>query len=238
MVKRQARIRRAGFLAGVMLLATACGGTAERDPAFAPARPLPPPSAQYHTGSIYQTGRSMALFEDVRARNVGDMLTIRLVESTSASKSASTTTTKENSVDIKAPNLLGSAVQFNAPGILPLASNQNNDLSASLESAQKFTGEGGSSQGNNLTGNITVTVVDVLSNGNLVVRGEKILHLNQGDEFLRVAGIVRSSDIRPDNSILSTQLADAQISYGGSGVMDDSNRHGWLARFFNAWWPF
>ncbi len=179
------------------------------------------------------------LFEDVRARRVGDTLTIRLAESTNASKKASTNTKKENTVDIAAPTLFGSQVQFNAPGFVPLAGNRNNSLAASVDSSQKFNGQGDSSQGNSLTGNITVTVAEVLANGSLVVRGEKILHLNQGDEYIRISGIVRPNDIGADNSVLSTQLADAVISYGGDGVTDDANRMGWMARFLNSkWWPF
>ncbi|MDH5594565.1 MAG: flagellar basal body L-ring protein FlgH, partial [Gammaproteobacteria bacterium] len=92
---------------------------------------------------------------------------------------------------------------------------------------------------NSLTGNISVTVVEVLPNGNLVIRGEKIISLNQGDEYVRVAGIVRAQDVTSKNTVLSTQIADAHISYGGNGMVADSNKLGWLARFFvSAIMPF
>jgi flagellar L-ring protein precursor FlgH len=219
-------------------LLAACTGV-QRDPGFAPVRPSAAAAPAPNPGAIYQPGREMALFEDRRARRVGDLLTIRLVEATSASTKASTNTKKENTVDIPAPSLFGSAVTFNAPGFIPLASNRNNTLGASLESAQKFTGSGDSSQGNSLSGSVTVTVAEVLANGNLAVRGEKIVRLNQGSEAIRIAGIVRPQDIQPDNSVYSTQVADAYISYNGEGAMADANQMGWLARFFNSpYWPF
>jgi flagellar L-ring protein precursor FlgH len=82
-------------------------------------------------------------------------------------------------------------------------------------------------------------VAEVLSNGNLLVRGEKRLTINQGDEYIRFSGIVRPSDIGPDNTVLSTSVADARIAYTGKGTLDESNSSGWLARLFNSkWWPF
>ena len=223
----------------MLSLVAGCATTAQRDPAYAPPRPVAAPLAPAGNGAIYQTGYEKSWFEDQRARHVGDILTINLVEKTNAQKQAATTSKKENTVDIANPTILGSTPQFNAPGILPLASNNNNNLSFGLDSTQDFSGEGDSSQSNSLSGSITVTVVEVLSNGYLVVRGEKFLTLNKGDEFVRLSGIVRPTDIKADNSVLSTQIADAQITYSGGGQVADSNTMGWLARFFlSALWPF
>lgn len=200
-----------------------------RDPGYAPTMPPAPVSPRDNNGSIYQASNSVGLFEDVKAHRVGDILTIKLVESTNASKSATTTTKKTDSIDTGTPTLLGSGVVFN--GVNPL----NNSLSSS----NNFAGDGASTQSNTLTGNITVTVAKVLSNGNLIVRGQKILTLNHGDEYIRISGIVRPADIGADNSVLSTQIANADISYSGRGTLADTNRMGWLARFFNSsWWPF
>ncbi len=217
----------------------ACTAAVQRDPNFSAVRPSEAPAPQRTAGAIYQAGMDMPLFEDRRARRVGDLLTVRLVEATNATTKASTSTKKENSVDIPGASLFGSAITFNAPKFIPLASNTGNTLGASLESAQKFTGTGDSSQGNTLSGSITVTVAEVLPNGNLVVRGEKSLRLNQGAEYVRIAGIVRPHDIQTDNSVYSTQVADAQIIYSGEGAMADANTMGWLSRFFNSpFWPF
>ncbi|HVC17017.1 MAG TPA: flagellar basal body L-ring protein FlgH, partial [Rhodanobacter sp.] len=179
-------------------------------------------------GAIYHDAQNMELFSDPRAHRVGDILTIVLQESTQASKKATTSTSKNDSVALAAPTLLGQAATLAG---LP--------ASSALNGKNSFDGAGSSSQSNQLTGQITVTVSRRLSNGNLVVRGEKLLTINQGQELIRIAGIVRPQDILPDNSIASTRVADARISYTGRGSLADANTQGWLARFFNSkWMPF
>jgi len=112
-------------------------------------------------------------------------------------------------------------------------------LSTTLNGANAFDGEGASTQSNSLAGSLTVTVTDVQANGNLVVQGDKTLKLNQGEEYVHIAGVVRTADIATDNTVTSDKIADAHISYSGKGVTDSSNRMGWLARFFNsAYAPF
>ncbi len=210
-----------------------------RDPEYAAVRPAAMKPQEYSNGSIYQAGYDIRLYEDPRARRVGDILTILLIEQTDASKSATTSLEKDTTNSITNPTILGSTPNFNTPGVLPLDSNRNNNLGTSLGSAHDFEGEGKSAQSNSLSGSLSVTVVEVLPNGNLVVRGEKILSLNQGDEYVRVSGIVRTQDVTSTNTVLSTQIADAHISYGGSGMVADSNKLGWLARFFvSAIMPF
>ena len=200
-----------------------------RNAAYAPTMPAAPVPAQENNGAIFQTVNGIALFEDVRAHRVGDILTVQLVEKTAASKQAATTTKKEQDINLGVNTLLGGPVSYN--GVDP--------LSASVSANRDFSGDGASSQSNTLTGNITVTVAQVLPNGNMIVRGEKVLTINQGDEFIRISGIVRPVDVSPDNTILSTKIADAEIIYGGRGTLADSNQKGWLARFFDGpLWPF
>ncbi len=175
-------------------------------------------------GAIYAEGAEVSLFEDPRARRIGDLVTIELRESTSATKSATTKTKKDSSTDIPAPVILGRPVTVNGVPIL-----QN-----SVEAQREFDGSGSSSQSNRLTGNLTAVVVARLPNGNLVLRGEKQLRLNQGDEFVRVTGVVRPIDIGLDNVVGSDRVADARISYGGKGVLANANKPGWLDRFFNS----
>ncbi|OQX43449.1 MAG: flagellar basal body L-ring protein, partial [Candidatus Sedimenticola endophacoides] len=171
-------------------------------------------------------------FEDLRARRVGDMLTVKLAEATDATKNAATNLSKSNSNSVTNPTLLGSTPQFNTPSVLPLASNTDNTLATSLESSHSFAGSGDSTQSNELTGDITVTVVEVLPNGYLMVRGEKRIGINQGNEYVRVAGIVRPADIDSTNTVLSTRIADPTLVYVGDGAVADSNVVGWLSRFF------
>lgn len=215
-------------LALAALVMGGCTGTPVRDPAFAPPQPVVPPANKANNGAIYQTGYGVRLFEDQRARHVGDILTIVLQESTDATKQAGTTTKKENDVSMPAPTVFGHGVTSNGHDIL------NNDISTK----QDFSGTGESTQSNSLTGSITVSVTQVLPNGYLVVRGEKVLTLNRGDEYVRLSGIVRPADISADNTVLSTQVANAQITYSGTGAVADASRHGWLSRFFLAFWPF
>lgn len=195
------------------------------------AEPAQPATA----GAIYRVGLSAPLFEDIRPRRVGDIITVMLVERTNASKSASTSTSKDNSVDIANPTLFGNPLSF---GVGPLGSNPRT-LENNLESSKTFDGTGESAQSNQLTGNITAVVTEVLPNGYLRIYGEKMISINQGDEHITLSGIVRPADILADNTISSTLIAGAEISYGGTGVVADTSDMGWLGKFFNGkWWPF
>jgi len=226
----------------VLLSATllvGCNTAPKRDPAYAPVRPVVAAETPQGNGSIYQSGFEKSWFENIRARRVGDMLTIKLAEKTDAKKEATTATKKANTTTISNPTILGSTPQFSAPGFLPLANNNDNTLAFGLSSASDFSGEGESEQNNELTGDITVTVIEVLANGYLVIRGEKRIGINQGNEYVRVSGIVRPTDIDSDNTVLSTRLADPTIVYVGDGAVADSNSIGWLAKFFiSALFPF
>lgn len=186
-------------------------------------------------GAIYRVGLTSPLFEDIRPRRVGDIVTVVLVERTNASKSASTSTSKDNSIDVANPTLLGNPLSF---GVGPLG-NSRRTLENDLESSKTFDGEGASAQSNQLTGNITAVVTEVLPNGYLRIYGEKVISINQGDEHITLSGIIRPTDILADNTISSTLIAGAEIAYGGAGVVADSNDMGWLGKFFNGkWWPF
>lgn len=206
----------------------------KRDAAYAPMRPVMPPPMPTGNGSIYQAGYEMVWFEDQVARRVGDLLTVSLVENTQANKSATTSTAKSTEFSMTNPTLFGSTPQFNTPGIIPLASNKDNTLDMSLSSSGDFSGDGSSTQSNALSGNITVTVIEVLPNRNLYVRGEKRIGINQGFEYVRLSGIVRPKDITPENTVQSTRIADPTISYVGEGALADANSMGWLTRFFNS----
>ncbi len=224
-----------GLMGLIMAITIGCSATGPRhdSAAYSPTMPLPPNPVEERNGSLYQENIAIGLFEDAKARRIGDILTVILTEQTNASKKASTNTDKTSSIAIEDATLFGRPFNFNAPW--------NNDLDltlgAEIDSSQSFAGDGDSSLSNTLSGRITVTVADVLSNGYLLVKGEKRLTINQGDEYVQISGIVRPSDIRPDNTVLSTLVADARISYTGDGVVDEANKMGVITRFFNKWWP-
>lgn len=219
----------------VLVLLAALAGCAQTPSGVEPSaayRPVPPAAEvpmQGSPGAIYREAGNIDLFMDLRARAVGDILTVQLVERTNAAKESSTNTAKGSSIDTGLPIVAGGPVTFRG----------NQFLNNELGSDSSFGGAADSSQSNRLDGTITVTVADKLANGNLLVRGEKWITLNQGEEFIQLQGIVRPVDIGPDNSIPSTKVGDARITYSGKGTLADSNRPGWLARFFNApWFPF
>jgi flagellar L-ring protein FlgH len=220
-------------LTGILLLAALGGCSAlpqkkpskEDDQLSWALQPEPPAS----NGAIYQVGRDVALFENPVARHIGDTVTIVLSESTAAKKSATTNTAKSTNQTLPGISVLGKAITIKGNPI----------TSASLDDSSKFAGEGDSAQSNSLTGFITCTVTRVLPNGNLYIRGEKWIGINQGSEYVRLSGVVRPIDIAPDNSVPSLKVGAANISYGGKGALADANNQGWLSRFFNSpWTPF
>ena len=220
-------------LTSILLLAALCGCSAlpqkkppkEDDQLSWALQPEPPAS----NGAIYQVGRDVALFENPVARHIGDTVTIVLSESTAAKKSATTNTAKSTNQTLPGISVLGKAVTIKGNPI----------TSASIDDSSKFAGEGDSAQSNSLTGYITCTVTRVLPNGNLYIRGEKWIGINQGSEYVRLSGVVRPIDIAPDNSVPSLKVGAANISYGGKGALADANNQGWLSRFFNSpWTPF
>ena len=218
-----------GAVLGAVLL-SGCGmfPAKEHKPEPLVTRVLPAPAPRTE-GAIYQAGQQMELFADLKARRIGDILTIKLNESTAASKSAVTKTTKATAVANTGPTIFGKTITTKGVPI----------LNTSMTGSDSFDGQGASTQSNSLAGSLTVTVTDVQANGNLVVQGDKTLKLNQGEEFVHIAGVVRPADIATDNTVTSDKIADAHISYSGKGVTDSANRMGWLARFFNsAYAPF
>ena len=226
-------------LVAIAVLAQLGGCTVARDPqpgdaAYAPVTAAPVAPLPASAGGLFRTSAatggpaSMSLFEDRRARNIGDVITIVLSENTSSSKKADTSIKKDDSVDIGTGLVLGEVPSLN-----------NLSLETQLEAARQFDGGASSDQSNQLNGTITVMVSEVLPNGLMEVRGEKWMTLNRGDEFIRLRGYVRPEDVQPNNTISSTKVADVRITYSGNGEIAQSNRQGWLSRFFGSnIWPF
>ncbi len=215
------------------LLIGACSSTPKppvqaNDPSFAPVVPNYPRDQIVEDGALFRPHMANSLYSDVTARRVGDIITVTLSENTNATKTAGTTTSKETSVDLQPiTGLGGDAINIGSQSI-----------QLGVSGGQDFAGDAQANQSNSLNGAISVTVVDVLPNQNLVIRGEKWLTLNHGDEYIRLTGIVRPADISPDNEILSTKIANARIQYSGTGSFARSQEKGWLTRFFSSeWWP-
>ena len=169
------------------------------------------------------------IYSDSKAHRVGDIISVILSESTQAKKNAKTELKKESSSKLDAVTGFGSnPVLYNG-----------NPIEFGINQNTKFKGDSKADQGNSLSGRISVHVLRVLPNGNLMIRGEKWITLNNGEEYIRLTGIIRSKDIGSNNTILSTKVANARIEYAGTGSFADMNEQGWLTKFFSSsWWPF
>ena len=202
------------------------GKSARTSVDYAPTYAQPAPEGAPANGGIFQAANGYApLTSGARAAMVGDIITIQLVESTQASKSNAANTGRDGSIGLTPPTT--------GPLSMLLKSS---DIGAS--GTQSFKGTGAASQSNSLNGEITVTVAKLFPNGTMLVRGQKALTLNRGDELIQIAGLVRQADITPDNKVLSTRVADARITYSGKGEIARASRQGWLQRFFSMLSPF
>jgi flagellar L-ring protein precursor FlgH len=191
------------------------------------ARPEPAPPLPAN-GAIYQAANArLFLFEDQRARRVGDTVTVRLEERNRADK--------ESNSKVERTSDLNYGVD--AAAKLPLH-NWLDEVALDADSTNKMEGKGEAESNNNLTGTITVTVIEVLTNGNLLVSGEKQIAINHGAEYIRLSGVINPMFIRADNSVSSSRVADARIEYKGTGYIDEAQTMGWLARFFMWVMPF
>jgi flagellar L-ring protein FlgH len=211
------------ILLTLTLLLTACSTyqvipPADDEAEWRPTAPLGT-TAKAEDGSLYRRDYMFTLFQDRRAYRIGDILTVTLEESTQSSKKAATKMGKSSSLDLPTPTIGGKS---------------KNSWATSLAADRDFDGSATSSQQNSLSGAITVTVANVLSNGVLQIRGEKWIRLNQGDEYIRLNGTVRVEDIDQANRISSQRIADAHITYAGRGALADTNQSGWLSTFFNS----
>jgi flagellar L-ring protein precursor FlgH len=189
-------------------------------------RPAPRAESVASNGSIYQPGVSRTLFEDRRARYAGDTMTIVIAETTSASTQSNTSVKRSGGISASVPVVQG----------LPGKSLQG--LSLAAESENTHTGSGAAVANNVFSGNITVTVIEVLPNGNLLVSGEKQVSIGHGTEYIRLSGVVNPYFISTANTISSANVADARIEYKESGAISEAQVMGWLARFFLSALPF
>jgi flagellar L-ring protein precursor FlgH len=222
-------------LAGAAALIALAGGIGATDAIarkkpdpmlYAPTLSAVPQVAAAPNGSIFQAASGYApLTSGSRASMVGDVLTITLVEKTQASKSNTADTSRNGSISLTPPTT-GLLSKLVSPS----------DVGSSGTNA--FTGKGAATQSNALSGEVTVTIAQVYPNGTMLVRGQKALTLNRGDEYIQISGIVRAADISPDNRIPSTRVADAKIIYTGKGEIARASRQGWLQRFFTMISPF
>ncbi len=216
----------AACVVGLLLASTLTGcAQVKREPLEHPVAVVRPPAPaaapRPSAGSLYRPQAPQALFEDRRPSQVGDAITIVLAENVNATKSsgASVSRSSKAGVDLGVvPKLLG--------GLIGPAQN------ARVGGDQSMSAEGGANASNAFNGVLTVTVAEVLANGNFLVSGEKQMLINQGTEYIRFSGVVNPRTISQGNSVMSSQVADARIEYSARGFIDEAQTMGWLQRFF------
>lgn len=228
---------RVAMAVGLPLSLSACaslGGHHDLQPLTPLPIPAKPESLAAHpaNGAIWQTGTNVSLFNDNRANRVGDLITVLIQENSSASNNTNTAINTSDTLSAALTNFFGIAPAVGSVAGSPFSP------SMGANSAQKYGGTGATTQSNTFTATLEVTVVRVQGNGNLVIEGSKEVLLNGGHEYIRVAGIVRPADVTPQNTILSTQIADARVEYSGNGSIYSAARMPWMARFFLSLWPF
>jgi flagellar L-ring protein precursor FlgH len=217
----------------LLLSVTGCASVQQakvlpNDPDFAPIMPEAEEVSVVPSGSLFNTHYANNIYSDSKARRVGDIISVILNESTQAKKNAKTELKKEDAVTVS---------PVTGSGVNPIRIN-GQSIALGIDQKNNFKGDSKSNQGNSLSGNISVNVLKVLPNGNLMIRGEKWMSLTSGDEYIRLTGIIRAMDISADNTILSNKIANARIQYSGTGTFAEVQEQGWLSKFFNStWWP-
>ena len=214
------------------LILSGCAHEPQESRVVAVPQQIEKPRPEYGNGSIWQASSS-GLVEDFKARERGDTLTVVITEQASASKEATTGTSRSTAVAAGIPNLLG--LETKMTGI-----NKWMDLEKllSANTSSKYDGSGSTTRKENLNATISARVVDVLGNGNLLIEGRRSVKVNNEDQIIVLEGTVRPKDISADNVIYSTQIADARISYSGKGIISDRQRPGWLMNILDYVWPF
>jgi flagellar L-ring protein precursor FlgH len=198
------------------------------DPDFAPILPEMEDEPLVPTGSLFKVNYVNNIYSDSKAHRIGDIISVILSESTQAQKNAKTELKKENSATLNPiTGFGGKTLNF-----------KNDAIQFGFDQESDFKGDSKANQGNSLSGNISVHVLRVLPNGNLMIRGEKWMSLNNGDEYIRLTGIIRPQDINSNNTVTSSKVANARIQYAGTGTFADVQEQGWLSKFFSSsWWP-
>jgi len=196
-------------------------------PEFQPVYPLASDRPKIATGGIYSNRQSDAWFGRGRNYQVGDIITVLLNESTQAARTQNTDVSREAKNNL--PSGMSTKVGKMSPFLEGIDLNDNRTSS---------TGKGKADQQASLSGSVAVTVVEILANGNLVIRGEKKLGLSEGTEVIQVSGVIRPEDIGPNSTVQSRRLANAQIAYRGSGDLANATKAGWGTSFMHKYWPF
>lgn len=223
------------FVSIVCLVLVLSGCAAQQvagpSPEYAPVIPEPKVASSIPTGSIFSSANADSWFGEKKTYQTGDVITVLLSESVNGSASATNEASRETSTDVLTAAQLA---RIGSPGGLLLDSENGTPIDTAISSS----GSGATGQSASLTGTMTAQVVDVYPNGNLMIRGEKIVNFSTGSEVIQVKGIIRPQDVQPDNTVQSKRIASAQISYKGTGQNANASKTPWATNLLMAIWPF
>jgi len=199
------------------------------------------PVKKLASASLYNDATSRNFFQDLRAYQVGDLVTVNIVETSSASKNASTQTARESSIDAGIDNILGwenKLKYLTSMGNRNVGNAYDNSSLFKGSLTNSYDGSGTTSRNETMTAYITVRVMEVMPNGNLFIQGTREVKVNNETQHIILSGTIRPADISPDNTVLSSYIGDARIEYTGSGALSDKQKPGWLTRLVDCVWPF
>ena len=229
-------------LALTYLFCVACGGSPTRRPALHP--PVTPQqeyrqeAAANNPGSLFAASETDTLFEDSRARRVGDIVVVKLVENTKAQNKAETSSNKKSSNDYQVANMFNRGHAGFIP-FMPIGPQPSVGIPIlDTDSASGINSTGKTKRENYVTTSLATRVLRVLPGGLMEIEGAREIRVNEETEYMVVRGMIRSKDVSADNSVLSTQIADASIEYYGKGVLADKQKPGWFSRLMDNVWPF
>ena len=229
-------------LALTYLFCVACGGSPTRRPALHP--PVTPQqeyrqeAAANNPGSLFAASETDTLFEDSRARRVGDIVVVKLVENTKAQNKAETSSNKKSSNDYQVAAMFNRGHAGFIP-FMPIGPQPSVGLPIlDTDSASGINSTGKTKRENYVTTSLATRVLRVLPGGLMEIEGAREIRVNEETEYMVVRGMIRSKDVSADNSVLSTQIADASIEYYGKGVLADKQKPGWFTRLMDNVWPF
>lgn len=234
----------ADFLA-LLLLAALLGGcqaAKEKPIPMSPMMPAPasmtPEEHAANPGSLFDDAEADYLFSDNRARRVGDIVLVNIVETTTAKNKAETSTSKDSSMNLGVSNFFGKSRIGIGPLSIPGSLGGTTTPFLSATNTSKFDGKGETKRENTFTSTIACRVIKVLPGGVLQVEGARETRVNDETQYMVISGLIRTSDVGADNAVKSTQLANARIAYYGEGAVADKQKPGWFVRLMDNVWPF
>lgn len=233
-----------GLLISLIAAVSGCAATPMKSDVTLPVIQQAPRTEMYDAkivrdsaagSGLWKEANYRGFFTDMRARRVGDLITVNIVESSRASKKADTSSSRDSSIDAGISNLLGYETKLDKIGV-PGAFNASSMFKANLTNSH--AGSGATSRDESMTAYLTARVVDVMHDGNLILKGTREVRVNNETQFITLTGIVRPADISPNNTILSSYIADARITYTGRGAVSDKQKPGLITRAVDFIWPF